>query len=262
MGVQRLPAVIRSILLVVVFLLPAHLALAQSMVNVGAYNFPPYVIQAESEYPEGLLIDLLALLNQLQKDFSFVLVPTSVTRRYQDLDSGRFDLMLFESADWGWLGKPHESIEMNITDSDVYVAKAIAGRDQHYFDSFTAKHLALYTGYHYGFAGFDADRDALREDYQAEFSYSHESNLLKVLFERADIAVVNQSFLASFIEQNPKSAAQFLVSNTKDQIYQHQALLSPDSSISSAQLSNLLHQLRDSGQLEALLQRYHLDMDN
>jgi len=98
----------------------------------------------------------------------------------------------------------------------------------------------------------------LRQNYQAEFSYSHESNLLKVLFDRSDIAVVSQSFLETFIEQNPKSADQFLVSVKKDQVYSHKVLLRPGSPISPDALHNLLSQLRDSGQLASLLERYHL----
>jgi ABC-type amino acid transport substrate-binding protein len=257
-----LRAVIRYFLPLVMFLLPAQQVLAQTIVNVGAYNFPPYIIQAESENPSGLLIDLLEMLNQQQTDFRFVLVPTSVTRRYQDMASGRFDLIPFESADWGWQDQPHQSIDMGVSDADVYVAKAQPGRDQRYFDSFADKRLALYAGFHYSFAGFNADRDVMRQRYQADFSYSHESNLLRVLFDRSDITVVSQSYLDTFIEQNPKSAEQFLVSTKQDQVYHHQILLRPGAPISPDQLRALRSQLHESGQLDALLQRYHLHLEN
>ena len=51
------------------------------------------------------LPELLAALNRLQGDYWFSLVPTSATRRYRDLESGRFDLILFESPGWGWQGR-------------------------------------------------------------------------------------------------------------------------------------------------------------
>lgn len=254
-----LPACTRNCLLLVLVLLFARHAFAQPVVNVGAYNFPPYIDKAESAHPNGVLVDLLALLNAQQKEFKFVLVPTSVTRRYQDMGAGRFDLIFFESPRWGWQGTAHESLDLQVQDAEVYVAKALPGRDQQYFDSLTDKRLALYSGYHYGFAGFNADRDVLRQHYQVEFSYSHDSNLLKVLYGRADITVIMSSYLERFMQQNPGSAEQFLVSLKKDQVYQHQVLLRPGSPISAQRLRELLQQLRDSGQLQALMQRYHLD---
>ncbi|MBF7731606.1 transporter substrate-binding domain-containing protein [Pseudomonas sp. N040] len=244
--------------MLLVLLLFARQALAYPVVNVGAYNFPPYIEKAESAHPDGLLVDLLALLNTQQKEFNFVLVPTSVTRRYQDLASGRFDLIFFESPQWGWQGMAPEHLDLQVEDAEVYVAKVLPGRDQHYFDSLTGKRLALYTGYHYGFAGFNADRDFLRQHYQAEFSYSHDSNLLKVLHQRADLTVIMKSYLQRFMQQNPGSAEQLLVSVKTDQVYQHQVLLRPGSPISAERLGQLLQQLRDSGQLQVLLQRYKL----
>ena len=251
-------ALVPAFLQLLLLALPLQQVYAQTQVNVGAYNFPPYVIQAESEDPEGLLIDLLALLNQQQTEFTFVLVPTSVARRYQDMNSGRYDLIFFESADWGWQGVALNSMDMAIEDADIFVAKNQPGRNQDYFDSFSGKRLALHTGYHYAFTGFNADRDALRQHYQAEFSYSHESNLLRVLFGRSDITVVSQSFLDNFIAQNPQSADQFLVSQRKDQVYRFQMLSRPGSPISVDQLHQLCLKLHGNEQLSALLRKYHV----
>lgn len=252
--------VIRTFLQLVVLLLSAQCVLAQTTVNVGAYNFPPFIIHAESDNPEGLLLELLDLLNEQQADFRFVLVPTSLARRHQDLDSGRFDLMLFESEQWGWKGRTYQSFDMAIEDAGLYVAKAQPGRDQHYFDSFTDKRMALYSGFRYGFSGFNADRDTLRQNYQAEFTYSHESNLLKVLAGRSDITVVSQPFLDSFIAENPASAEQFLVSEKKDQVFQFQVLMRSGSPVSAEQISKLYNQLRENGKLAALLLKYHMHL--
>jgi ABC-type amino acid transport substrate-binding protein len=258
MGSLALRSAIRNGLLMLLVLLSAREVLAHQVVHVGAYNFPPYIVQAESDQPQGLLTDLLAKLNQLQSKYKFVMVPTSVTRRYQDLASKRFDLIFFESPEWGWKGTAHEPMDLDITDYEVYVTRVSADRDQHYFDDFGSKRLALYSGYHYGFAGFNADRDFLRQHYKAEFSYSHDSNLQKVLHERADIAVVTESFLQMFIDRNPGSREQLLVSTRKDQSYSHQVLLRPGSPVSAQQLRELLDRLRASGELKVLLQRYHL----
>ena len=70
-------------------LLAAQPLLAAQLIKVGAYHFPPYVSKPESEAPQGLLPDLLATLNAQQSDYQFVLVPTSVTRRFRDFQSAR-----------------------------------------------------------------------------------------------------------------------------------------------------------------------------
>ena len=251
-------SVIRNGLLFLLALLCDRPVLAHQVVHVGAYNFPPYVVQAESARPQGVVVDLLAALNRLQADYRFVLVPTSVTRRYQDLASKRIDLIFFESPEWGWKNTAHEVLDLGVTDAEVYVARNLPGRDQRYFDDFDGKRLALYSGYHYGFADFNSDRDYLRQHFKAEFSYSHDSNLLKVLHDRADITVVAESFLQLFLDKNPGSAQQLLVSTRKDQVYHHQVLLRPESPVSAKELGRLLERLRASGELKVLLQRYHL----
>lgn len=233
---------------------------AEHLVGVGAYNFPPYVEKPDSSVPTGLLPDLLDLLNAEQSRYHFVLVPTSVTRRYRDMASGRIDMMLFESPEWGWKGTPHQLLALNIDDAEVYVALRRPGRGQDYFDSLQGKRLALYSGYHYGFAGFNADREFLRNTYHAQFSYSHDSNLQMVLHDRADIAVVTRSFLDIFRAQHPQQAAQLLVSDKTDQIYRHQVLLRPQAPISLEEFAALLEQVRASGKLPALLQRYQLKL--
>lgn len=249
---------LRNGLCCLLLLFCARPLLAHQLVQVGAYNFPPYMAQAESAQPQGVVVDMLAALNRLQADYKFVLVPTSVTRRYQDLASKRIDLIFFESPEWGWKNTAHEALDLKVTDAEVYVARNLSGRDQHYFDDFAGKRLALYSGYHYGFANFNANREYLRQHFKAEFSYSHDSNLLKVLHDRADITVVAESFLQLFMDQHAGSAGQLLVSQRKDQVYHHQVLLRPGSPVSAQRLNDLLGLLRENGEWALLMQRYHL----
>lgn len=232
--------------------------LAAQVVKVGAYNFPPYVLKAESEQPQGLLPDLLVALNQQQSDYIFELVPTSVTRRYRDFQHARFDLILFESVAWGWQDTALTNLDMQVEDADIYVAKAEPGRTQAYFDQLKGKRLALYTGYHYGFAQFNADPGYLASEFNVMLNYSHESNLLMVQRGRADITVVTRSYLHSFEQKFPAQRAQLMTSRKNDQIYHHEALLRPQAPISSATLGALLQQLRNTGSLDKLYQQYQL----
>ena len=252
-----MPVVCR-LLLAVLGLLAVQPLLAAQLIKVGAYNFPPYVSKPEAEQAQGLLPDLLATLNAQQSDYQFVLVPTSVTRRFRDFQSARYDLIMFESPTWGWQNTPHETFDLQVQDAEVYVAKAAAGRGQEYFSQFSGKRLALYNGYHYGFAQLNADPEYLAKQFNAVLTYSHDSNLLMVLRERADLTVVTRSYLHRYLLRYPEQRTQMLVSDRVDQVYRHQALLRPNAPISVEGLRGLLRQLRDGGQLSALYRQYDL----
>ncbi|MCR4509933.1 transporter substrate-binding domain-containing protein [Pseudomonas sp. 32.2.56] len=227
-------------------------------VRVGAYHFPPYVVKPEGDHVGGLLPELLQALNQLQSDYRFTLVATSTMRRYRDLQSGRFDLILFESPGWGWQGIAHTALDLHIEDAEVYVARLQPGRDEHYFDGLSGKRMALYSGYHYGFADFNSDKQVLTQQYNAVLTYSHDSNLIMLLRGRADVAVVTRSYLRAYQQRYPEQSSALLVSQRVDQVYQHQALLRPQSAISPQAFADLLKQLNRDKQLEQLLGRYHL----
>ncbi len=245
-------------LLIALGLSTALPVLAGEQVRVGAYHFPPYVVKPESAAPGGVLPELLAALNALQSDYQFTLVPTSVTRRYRDLESGRFDLILFESPGWGWQDTAHVALDLHIEDAEVYVALAKPGRDQGYFDQLKGKRLALYNGYHYGFAGFNADQQFLRENFSAVLTYSHDSNLLMLIRQRADIAVITRSYLQSYQRRHPERSKALLVSQRVDQFYQHHALFRTQSPLTPETFATLLLALNRHGQLDALLHRYQL----
>ena len=172
-------ALLRWVLLGLMFSAVCAVQAAED-VRVGAYHFPPYVVKPEGDHVGGLLPELLQALNQLQSDYRFTLVATSAMRRYRDLQNGRFDLILFDSPGWGWPGIAHAALDLHIIDAEVYVARLQPGRDEHYFDNLNGKRMALYSGYHYGFAGFNADQEQLRQTFQAVLTYSHDSNLLMV----------------------------------------------------------------------------------
>ena len=182
-------------------------ATAAQEVRVGAYHFPPYVLKPESEQPTGLLPELLQAFNLAQDDYRFNLVATSTKRRYRDLQNGRFDLILFESPSWGWQDTAHEALDLHIEDAEVYVASLLPGRDEAFFADFSGKRMALYNGYHYGFAGFNSDQAFLSETFSALLTYSHDSNLVMLLRGRADAAVVTRSFLQAYLKRYPEKAS-------------------------------------------------------
>nr|WP_255840616.1 transporter substrate-binding domain-containing protein [Pseudomonas benzenivorans] len=229
-------------------LLAGPLAAGQ-VVHVGGVHFPPYVVKPEEPNASGLLLDLLEALNQAQSDYQFIMVPTSVPRRFRDFEQGRIDLALFENPAWDWHDIAHDSVDMGLEDAEVFVARVELGREQDYFDSLQGKRLALYNGYHYAFAGFNAAPEFLQQNYNATLTYSHDSNLLMVVRRRADIALVTRSYIGEFLERHREYAGQLLVSERIDQPYKHHALVRPQGPISAERFASLLEQLRSSGQL-------------
>ena len=257
MSSAPLPQVVLSLSLLAVAWLTTP-ACAQQQVKVGAAHFPPYTVRPEQGADTGLLPQLLEALNSAQSDYQFVLVPTSIPRRFRDFEEGRIDIAIFENPEWGWKAIRHVDVDMGLEDAEVFVTHNTDQRDQRYFDELAGKRLALFSGYHYAFAGFNADRQYLTEHFNATLTYSHDSNLLMVQRDRADVALVTRSYLSDFLQRNRKYRGQFLASDKVDQVYHHYALLRPDAAIGAAAFAELLQRLRDDGQLLKIFQPYQI----
>ncbi|QBR33081.1 MULTISPECIES: substrate-binding periplasmic protein [Pseudomonas] len=235
--------------------LPAQ---AAQLVRVGAAHFPPYTIRPENGADTGLLPELVEALNALQKEYQFVLVPTSIPRRFGDLKEGRTDMAIFENPEWGWKDIPHTTVDMGLEDAEIFVAQREEGRHQDYFSDLNGKRLALYSGYHYEFANFNADPKFLADTFKATLTYSHDSNLLMVLRGRADIALVTRSYLFDYLKRNEKVADKLLVSQRIDQVYHHYSILRPAAPITGEAFGKLLQELRDNGQMLKIFEPYKI----
>ena len=231
---------------------------AAQLVRIGAAHFPPYTVRPESGADTGLLPQLVAALNNLQSDYRFVLVPTSIPRRFGDFKQGRVDMAIFENPDWGWRDIPHTSVDMGLEDAEIFVAQRLPQRQQSYFSELAGKRLALFSGYHYEFAHFNADPKYLATHHNATLTYSHDSNLLMVLRDRADVALVTRSYLSDYFLRNEKVASELLVSERVDQIYHHYAILRPTAPISGEAFGRLLQGLRDNGQMLKIFAPYKI----
>lgn len=237
-------------------LLGSNSVSAAQKIQVAAVHFPPYVIKPETGLSQGLLVELVEALNQIQSDYQFVLRATSLNRRFNDLQQGRIDLAIFENPDWQWQGIAGTRIDMGLEDAEIFVARALPGRSQDYFDSLTGKRMALFNGYHYGFAGFNNDPLWLAENFRAKVTYSHQSNLNMVLRGRVDVAPITRSWLGAYLRDNPELRSQLLISDWVDQVYRHYVILRPQAPISAERFRELMQQLRENGQLEQIFAPY------
>lgn len=229
---------------------------AAQVVRIAAVHFPPYVVRPENGQGQGLLSELIAALNRRQKAYEFVTVPTSVARRYRHFAQGRIDLAVFENPQWGWQGISHACVDMGLEDAEIFVARREPGRQQDYFADLKDKHLALFSGYHYGFARYNADPNYLTSSFHATLTYSHESNLLMVVRGRVDIAPITRSFLRDVQMRKSLPTEQLLVSERVDQVYRHFALVRPGGAITAQAFAELLRQVRDTGELARIFEPY------
>ncbi|WP_338582180.1 transporter substrate-binding domain-containing protein [Pseudomonas sp. MAG733B] len=245
--------------LVALWVLPSQ---AAQLVRIGAAHFPPYTVRPEKGADTGLLPQLAEALNALQSDYRFVLVPTSIPRRFGDFKQGRIDMAIFENPAWGWKDIPHTDVDMGLEDAEIFVAQRQPEgrpiRQQDYFSDLTGKRLALFSGYHYEFANFNAEPQYLAKNYSATLTYSHDSNLLMVLRGRADIALVTRSYLNDYFLRNLNVGKEFLVSDRIDQVYHHYAILRPTAPITGEAFGKLLQGLRDNGQMLKIFDPYKI----
>ncbi|MVW77091.1 substrate-binding domain-containing protein [Pseudomonas xionganensis] len=241
-------------------LLSSGSLLAQQEVRVAQVEFPPYVFKHETAQMPGLLAQLVEALNGVQEDYHFVLVPTSLNRRFTDLQKGRLDLAVFENPSWGWRNIAHTAWDMGLEDAEVFVARAVPGRDQDYFDDLKDKRLALFHGFHYAFADFNSDPAYLASTFNASLSHSHDGNLLMALNDRADIALVTRSYIRDFLRRYPDYQGQLLVSERVDQRYRHQLLLRPDSPIQAEQFALIYDKVRERGDLARIFTPYQIEL--
>jgi hypothetical protein len=179
-------------------------AQAAQLVRVGAAHFPPYTVRPESGADTGLLPQLVEALNALQATISsswyrprFLGVSVISSRAGSTWRSSRTPTgagRRFLTPD----------VDMGLEDAEIFVAQREDGRQQNYFADLKGKRLALFSGYHYEFANFNADPKYLADTFNATLTYSHDSNLLMVLRGRADIALVTRSYLFDYLLRNEK----------------------------------------------------------
>lgn len=239
---------------ILVVLCGGAVAQAKEVVLVGGYEFAPFVETHGGEQPSGVTLDLIRLLNGSQDDYEFRFVLTSPTRRYRDFEAGRFDMLLFESPDWGWTARrlPVEASAEFLSGGEVYIAPAMPGRGQDYFADLRGKRIAGILGYHYAMADFEADPAVLRGRYNMTLVNSNEASIALVLSRRVDAAIVTIAYLKRFLRGDPDAAAKLLVSARLDQTYSHRALVRAGGRPSAAEMSALLARLEREGALARL----------
>jgi ABC-type amino acid transport substrate-binding protein len=229
--------------------------------KVGGYLFEPFV-KTQGENPSGLTIDLIKLLNKHQKKYYFHFVPTSPKRRYLDFERKVFDVMFFESKLWGWQEKNIQASKVFLTGGEVYIANRNlkTGMNQSFFEDLESKSLVGILGFHYGFANFDANEANLKKRFNISLVSSPQTIVNQVLAGKAEIGIVTVSYLKEQMNTSKNLKQQLLISEKKDQEYNHTILvrekhLEP----SLSEMNIMLDQITKNGSLNKLLNQYGIE---
>ena len=203
---------ILAIVSVAIMLASAPVCANETEITVGVYHFPPIASVTPDGEPEGLLGDLLHELEQTHPGLSFRVFHTSPKRRYLDFDAGLYDVIFFESPDWGWSDKKVDITRPVLADEELYVALRKPGRDSSFFDDLQQRSIVAISGYHYGFTGYETDNSMLEQKFDIEFSDSHSRNIRLIKADRpsvAEVAIVSYSYLRSQAPRGLGQAADF-----------------------------------------------------
>jgi ABC-type amino acid transport substrate-binding protein len=233
---------LRVLILILAMLTGGAAASARDIIKVGGYEFAPFVDQNAAGPPEGVTLALIDALNRYQDRFTFQFVLTSPSRRYKDFEDRKFDVIFFESPDWGWTDKKLavDASSVFLDGGEVYIARALPGRGKDYFANLADKRMVGILGYHYGFAGFETDHQVLASKFHMTQVNDNSACIEMILKDRGDVAVVTDSYLKRYLKTHPGTAERLLISDQYDQRYAHRALVRRGAAITVADLNQLL----------------------
>lgn len=251
----------RLILIFLFFVLNSSAFARITVVQVGAYIFPPYFEKAAFSN-EGVIVELISLLNKKQIEVQFTLYETSPKRRYQDFEQGKYDLILFESPEWGWKSylTKIDFFGQDTVDEEVFITSMSKFKKygKEYVESIKDKSIGLFLGYHYKFADFNSDEALLKKKYNAYVSSSHVRNIISVSKDRLDLAVVTKSFIEKYLSENPELRNKIYVSSVVDQKYLMKFGLRKQAAIGEDKIKAILKEVLESEEYKQIQKKYYL----
>lgn len=228
--------------LLLLLILSSHLY-ARTSINVGAYDYPPFV-QWQNGKPVGLINDFVKILNTNQTKYTFKIVETTSNRRFYDLENKYFDIIFFENILWNWNKDKVQSSYVFLSGGEVFITKNKPGRDQTYFNDLQNKTIRGFLGYHYAFLNYSTDPQFTKK-WKLEFTNSHDGNIQAVVDERAELAIITKEYLNFFFKKMPHLEKEILISRKFDQVYNHSAIVRRNGRIQINEVNDLLNKIKN-----------------
>lgn len=246
---------LRFIFLILLSMTAAHAAAARDeqavapapvAVVVAGYEFEPYVTASG-----GLTPDLVAFLNEAQTDYHFEFLQIPAQRRYRMMETGKVDAIFFEMPRWGWVesGAAVDATPVVMNDAEIFVARREQATTPGFFDFIANRRIAAVHGFHYRFAGFEADSATLNSKFNMQLVSSQSAVMRLVEAGSAEVGIVARSFLIGEMLQRPALLNAILVSPDVDQIFRLPVVVRRGGPISAEALTALFQKLHDDGRL-------------
>lgn len=214
---------------------------ARTAIRVGAYQFPPY-FDAGTAKAEGLTVETVNILNSIQRDYNFEIQRLPANQRYAHFGK-RIDMFLFEDPAWEWSKNTYEFLPLDVEDGEVYITKSGAPSPKN-FEELKAMKIAIVKGFHYGFAGLDADERTLKRNFRVEMADDSDGAIHLVLIGVADVTVLAKSYIYEYIRQHPENRDKFTISNNYDSTYKLGVVFNPTGRIRREKLDPLISKLK------------------
>lgn len=224
------------------FLISSNIYANHTIVNVGVRESSEIWFQS-IDPPKGKSIQLLHLLNNIQKKYIFkpILLPTP--RIYQAFAKKEIDLLVFFSPKWGLETYPIEvSTPLVFTGEKMFALKK--NRDQKFFSNLKSRHLAFVRGYHYQFLNFEYDEEKIKKDYLFTALQKEEQVLTFILNGRGEVGFCPEYSLKYHFSKKPELKEQLLISDSFDSSYSLHIINRKDSVPSVSEVNSYIAKLK------------------
>ncbi len=258
-GAKKLKTILQPVkILCGLFLLFANIQTvkAAEVLRALVYDFPPYYhITPEGTYT-GLGVDLLTVMNNLQKDYQFEPTEASPRRRHTMFYQSQIDVSLFDQMVWGWDKDKVDQTQVYMGGGEKYIALRKEGVSQKLFKHLADKRIAAILGYHYNFAGFNPDPTFLNKKFDISLVSNQDQIIKMTLTNRVDIGVVTEAYLFQYVSFNPVLKDTLVVSDVYDQEYHFVGIRNKKSQIKLDELQTLIQKAVKSPEFKSILKLY------
>lgn len=246
---------IALLLVILLTMLPSQ-GEAKPRIYVGGYSFAPYVEESAEGRYYGFTLDIIDELNSVQSEFHFQFVPTSVEKRHQAFALRRFDMVIFENPEWGWLSADVNYTPLDIEDGERYIALKEKATHSSYFDNLEDKNILLVRGYHYSLLNWKTVNN--NTSYKIQYVNSTKALIENILKRRGDLAPVTESYLRYYLKRHPEKEQKLVISSRWEQHYLHNVILRNHSKLSQNKLKQYIRTMSESGKLSRIAKKYGL----
>ncbi|MES2320204.1 MAG: transporter substrate-binding domain-containing protein [Pseudomonadota bacterium] len=238
----------------VLCLAPAF-AQAQTKVRVATETWAELMYLDDKNVPSGVLAEFVGRMNAVQDKFQFELAIYPRLRLDRVFVDKQADVYPLRTVAWT---RPELNLlptKTILTSGDVYVARSAnryGGRK--IFADIKSKKIAGVRGYHYQLFNNNPDEAYIKKHFNAYLFSSNEAVVNFVLAERADIGIIPEVIMASYLA-NPAMRDKLIVADQYDSRVELSNLVRKDGPISVDDMNAIVDLLVKSGDVARLKAR-------